>query len=556
MKALLYSLLLAPITLFGATYYVATGGNDSNNGSQGSPWKTIGKAISFSSAGDTVNIAAGTYTEAPKFTKTASANSRITFTGAGTGTVIKGNISFSGSYTTLDNCRMDSPGYGQYGAGVSIAGSYNECKRVTINTFGNTTASNQAAVIQTQSGSDHNLVDGCTITDQNDIDAFHLFGTYNTVQNCTVARIRQLNYSANHTDLLQTWSVNGETTNNISVLNNSFSDSPCQGGNTEGNGNWSKAFGWTLANNTFSNIDGAFFWGLPNSKFYGNVWKNCGADQGYSLSLYGSEPKYRSSGFEMKNNVFQSSNKGINFNNSSSSSGTTSNNYFGKPDNSAAASGDFKGNNAVNGGDPRFVSATDFHIQSGSVLIGKGTTVSVGFDKDGKGRTEPFDIGAYASAGGPAPSPTATPTPPPPKFIAGDTVSPTAVVNVRSGPASAIKGTQDVGAIGTIVSGPVDAPLNGNIVHWYEVDFTSPATPDGSVGDDNLEKAKPSPSPTPPAPTPSPSASPSPTPSPTPGETLDQWIGRQNDWIRSNPPPGSSTSKDQPEDTEGRKARD
>lgn len=47
----------------GATYYVATTGNDSNPGSSGSPWLTLQHAEATAANGDTVNVAAGTYVE-------------------------------------------------------------------------------------------------------------------------------------------------------------------------------------------------------------------------------------------------------------------------------------------------------------------------------------------------------------------------------------------------------------------------------------------------------------------------------------------------------------
>ena len=46
-----------------ATYYVATNGNNSNSGTIASPWKSWFYGISRLSAGDTLYIRAGTYTE-------------------------------------------------------------------------------------------------------------------------------------------------------------------------------------------------------------------------------------------------------------------------------------------------------------------------------------------------------------------------------------------------------------------------------------------------------------------------------------------------------------
>jgi len=47
----------------GSNCYVAPGGNDGNSGTVGSPWATVQFAVNNVSAGGTVNLAAGTYTE-------------------------------------------------------------------------------------------------------------------------------------------------------------------------------------------------------------------------------------------------------------------------------------------------------------------------------------------------------------------------------------------------------------------------------------------------------------------------------------------------------------
>lgn len=46
-----------------ATYYVSTSGNNSNSGSESSPWKTIAYAVSKMVAGDTTYVKGGTYNE-------------------------------------------------------------------------------------------------------------------------------------------------------------------------------------------------------------------------------------------------------------------------------------------------------------------------------------------------------------------------------------------------------------------------------------------------------------------------------------------------------------
>jgi parallel beta-helix repeat protein len=53
--------LPAPVARGAATYYVATNGSDSNDGSSGRPWRTVQKAADVVPGGSTVAIRAGTY---------------------------------------------------------------------------------------------------------------------------------------------------------------------------------------------------------------------------------------------------------------------------------------------------------------------------------------------------------------------------------------------------------------------------------------------------------------------------------------------------------------
>lgn len=55
-------------------YYVATTGNNSNNGAINAPWKTIQKAVSNVAAGSTIHVRGGTYNEKVDFTKSGNAS--------------------------------------------------------------------------------------------------------------------------------------------------------------------------------------------------------------------------------------------------------------------------------------------------------------------------------------------------------------------------------------------------------------------------------------------------------------------------------------------------
>ncbi|RKP49874.1 hypothetical protein D7Z26_18770 [Cohnella endophytica] len=74
------SVLAPSVAHAAATYYVATTGSDSNNGtSLGTPFKTIQKAASVAVAGDTVNIRAGTYRETVSPANNGTSASPIVF---------------------------------------------------------------------------------------------------------------------------------------------------------------------------------------------------------------------------------------------------------------------------------------------------------------------------------------------------------------------------------------------------------------------------------------------------------------------------------------------
>ena len=82
------------------SYYVRTGGSDSNSGtSYGSAFRTIQKAADVVTAGSRVCIAAGTYYERVLLrTSGTSDTNRITFQGED-GAVIDGSDAYSGTWT-------------------------------------------------------------------------------------------------------------------------------------------------------------------------------------------------------------------------------------------------------------------------------------------------------------------------------------------------------------------------------------------------------------------------------------------------------------------------
>lgn len=135
----------------GAIYHVATSGNDSTgNGSQASPWRTIGHASAMVKAGDTVLVHAGTYSESIVLSVGGTQSSPITFIpNPGDAVIISGG------------------GSGYVGFRIPTGCNYNTIKGFTIQGY-------QYGVIL--GSDDGNFVEGCVIDG-------------NTIQNITTQGI-------------------------------------------------------------------------------------------------------------------------------------------------------------------------------------------------------------------------------------------------------------------------------------------------------------------------------------------------------------------------------
>ena len=113
-------------TMFGADYYVATTGSDSNAGTLASPFATIQHAIDIIAAGDYIYVRGGTYTY--------SVEVNIASTNDGTNTGIKHLWAYAGEKPVLD---FSSQPYGSTSSvsnprGLSVNGDYWHVKGLEI----------------------------------------------------------------------------------------------------------------------------------------------------------------------------------------------------------------------------------------------------------------------------------------------------------------------------------------------------------------------------------------------------------------------------------------
>jgi hypothetical protein len=409
MFKLLFLILIcafAETELKAATYYVAQTGNDASSGTQTQPWRTIQHAASKIAPGDTVNIQAGSYNETVTITTPGNSGAPVTFQGSGH-PVIVGNLFIKGAYVTVSGVTVSPPSAGGYRA-IDIEGSYNTLSNSIVTNYG-ATASDKACAIST--GGSFNTVDRCWILNLNDIDAFHIWGHDITISNNTVNQLNQVNYNLNHTDFVQTWGSDASRiAYNVLFIGNLVTNSTCQLGNTETDGN-PNLHDWTFANNVFVNIGHAFFSGLPNTFFYNNLFDNCGSGQGYAVSLY-TQTNYSSIGDKFVNNIFTNNQKDIDLHTTSPNQlALVSNNYFAAANYAPVKNGEYMGVNYINGGTPNFSSAAglNFVPQSGSLLIDAGIPIATfNIDKNGVKRpSTAWTIGPHESGSAPPAAPSA-----------------------------------------------------------------------------------------------------------------------------------------------------
>lgn len=128
----------------GSIYYVSPTGNDANPGTSSAPFKTFAKANSVLTAGSTLNIYAGTYTEQLKISKSGTSSAWITVKPLGGAVVIDMKnaatfgLNLAASYVTVSSLEVRNSGdicINIVGSNLTIDGLVvHECASHGINT--------------------------------------------------------------------------------------------------------------------------------------------------------------------------------------------------------------------------------------------------------------------------------------------------------------------------------------------------------------------------------------------------------------------------------------
>ncbi len=401
LNMLLAAILLAAAAFcgmpaYGATYYVATNGNNTNSGtSLASPWQTVAHAVTTMNAGDTTYVRGGTYNEGLiQFSKSGTQSAQIKL------------LNYPGEAPIINGI---DPQQLHRIILMHGSGSQNPMGWITIEGFEIRNCWNG---IKMHNGHDitirrnwihHNLDQGILGN-----------GTRVSIDRNIINHNGQ--FITNPTSNLEhgiygngtAWTISNNLIYDNLVLgiqqNGSASSNydPAQHPGPE----FALSHDWVVANNTIAyqhNSAGMVVWGgncdntrIENNIFYENGVTASGTNGVTFTSISGT------TGVSIRNNI-------------SYASGTGSSNFLG----TGATEGVHytQSGNIVNVSNPAFVNggnnalptSPDFHLQSGSPAINSGLTVSeVTFDFDGTSRPQgtAYDIGAdeFVASGPTAPS--------------------------------------------------------------------------------------------------------------------------------------------------------
>lgn len=399
-------------------YYVAKSGSDSNPGTANSPWLTIQKAADTMQAGDTVFVSEGTYSERVVSRAHGSAGKYIRFIAADTGTVSMKGFELRHDYIYIKGFDLTGSGLNEYTGYIEFESGCDYCYvtqnrlhdgqyrifgfRLHKNTSHCTCLDNVLERLDwiyiDISGSYH-LVEGNSLSDCPGWDAIRFFGHDHVVRGNRFTHV-DLN-GPNHTDLFQTFGVNGDACYNILVECNYAIDCDTQIGNFEDNEMDIRDL--VFRNNVFINVASSANMFCEKVYWYNNTFYNCATRNNNCVLYFSTNPtKGTAHNCVAWNNIFFGCGGTNDPNNGwySVSSGVTGfkGDYnFVAQKNWLPKTG-FNEPHGINGGNPMFIDPAggDLTVSKDSPVVGKGTTIP-GFnnDIDGNIRSSAWDIGAY-----------------------------------------------------------------------------------------------------------------------------------------------------------------
>jgi hypothetical protein len=474
------------VQMSGATYYVATNGNDSNPGTESQPWRTIQRAADTLVAGDTVYIRAGTYNEqvVPQnsgasgayITYAAYPDETVTIDGAGLTLGSRDGLFqiYRQSYIKVVGLRVINA----YGGGSTTGIRAEYASHIIIQ--GNYTYGTESSGIGIWYSDN-------IVVDRNEIE-FANHGGYN--ENLSVSRSDQVEVMNNVVHHGFNCPNGGEGINvkdgasNVKVHHNiaHHLDKLCFGLDAWQNHTFNIEYYQNVAHDCYHGfIVSSERTGLAeNIWVYNNIAYN-NRFNGLTVVQWGGEPDgpkrdvyfinntsynngygFRINALNNENVVFRNNILASNGTNIAIASGAQAETTV---DHNLFYDGNSGGDNAVIG-DPLFVSVgtADFHLQANSPAIDAGSSLNApNSDFDGISRPQGagYDIGAYEYGGSPQLTPTATSTSttlPTSTPTASSTSTPTFTSTSTSTPTASPTSTSTATSTSTPTVGPTSTP--------------------------------------------------------------------------------------------------
>lgn len=423
---------------FGATYYVATTGDNAGPGSQAQPWLTIQKAANTMVAGDTVFVNPGNYPERVT-TKANGSFNAITYK-ATPNTVTNWGFQVNHSFQTIDGFNVTATtNIANYSGAIDVIrqlsgitiihndihdfdavntkisgvhfGYASNAAMSTANVLISSNRFKNTAYIMCDLVCSNALVANNWFEFANSHDALHVFGRGVTIADNVFTNISDNPLVPDHTDIIQTFGDELVESYEVVFERNLIINCNAQLCQLEQKGR-PNVRDWTFRNNLWVNVSLDGNVDLENCRWQNNIFYRCGTTGPGPIQL-NCNVKGCANGAQLFNNIFFECGRLPN----STQQGWYSefvdlaygpmtytadyNMVIGL--NGAGKGANFTANghetHGINGGDPMFVNPAmfDFHVQAGSVVIGAGTNLTSLFTTDYSRTTRvpPWDIGAY-----------------------------------------------------------------------------------------------------------------------------------------------------------------
>lgn len=417
----------------GATYYLSPTGVDADAGSLANPWKTIGKFFTACAPGDTGICLDGSYTNDSVVTVShgTAGNPIILMSSNLFGATISGRININHKYYVVRGFNMTKRFMLN---GTNSSFGIVEGNKVASGGTIWLTASNDPDGQIKHLGPNNNLVRSnffalgledptVLITGYSNLvmanvfsnnsgwDCIRVLGAYNKISSNTFVDIL-LSTNDNHTDIIQVFGGSSLDTSNICSHDIIFESNLI----TNSHGQWgnltavssTNIHSWIFRNNILLNSRSQLNIYLTNVALLNNLIYNdvfsYVADPSWKIREIDGAYTNKAHGGTVFNNIFygngNETNNGFYSFNTGLSNCVADYNFVAFSNGAVKAISEVHG---INGGSPGFVSTSDFHLLTSSILKDAGTNLAGLVDLDFDGNTRPvngiWDIGPYEFSG-------------------------------------------------------------------------------------------------------------------------------------------------------------